>query len=161
MQVISSSTFIEVIDGVEYRYSNVLTEDCRYDLLYTAVDDRKLLMELVNANIIDNDVLDMFKSELKQYDSPAQLSHTLPGVDKVIKHPVSGLTATLHTIIMNLNDMMQPDKGRPWTREEIADWIEEVMPLEDIMFKSPGVNNEAGKLSEFANLVKTERVLPR
>lgn len=43
---------------------------------------------------------------------------SLPGINEVVKHPVTGIKTTLSRVIQNLND------GHGWTREQIADWVE-------------------------------------
>lgn len=47
-----------------------------------------------------------------------QKAKNLPGIDKSVKHPVSGRYTELYFTIMDLND------NHRWTREQIADWIE-------------------------------------
>lgn len=42
----------------------------------------------------------------------------LPGVNEVVKHPVTGDKRTIEYIIINLND------SHMWTRDQIADWLE-------------------------------------
>lgn len=42
----------------------------------------------------------------------------LPGVRSVVQHPVKGISMSLMTAIINLNDEYQ------WTREKISDWLE-------------------------------------
>ena len=42
----------------------------------------------------------------------------LPGVNEAVKHPMTGDTHSLWSIIINLND------SHHWTRERIADWVE-------------------------------------
>lgn len=48
----------------------------------------------------------------------ADKSNSLPGVNEVVRHPVTGNRRTLARTIINLNDEHR------WTREQIADWIE-------------------------------------
>lgn len=45
-------------------------------------------------------------------------AYDLPGITKVVKHPVSGDDISLFNAIISLNDKHK------WTREQIADWIE-------------------------------------
>lgn len=47
-----------------------------------------------------------------------KLAMELPGMDRKVKHPVTGDKGRLFDVIMNLNDACQ------WSREKIADWIE-------------------------------------
>lgn len=42
----------------------------------------------------------------------------LPGVNEAVKHPITGDTHSLWSVIISLND------GHHWTRERIADWVE-------------------------------------
>lgn len=99
--------------------------------------------------------------ELMPYNDehPSRLSERLPGVDLRVKHPVSGIEVQLRHIIIDLNDHVQPDKGRCWTREEIADWIEAKMPLESITFKPPEQPNEKA-LFNASKLFEIQRILP-
>lgn len=57
----------------------------------------------------------------------------LPALDEMVKHPVTGQTAALRDVIINLNDISK------WTREAIADWLE-TLDI-DISFKTKE-NNE-------------------
>lgn len=42
----------------------------------------------------------------------------LPGINEAVKHPLTGDTHSLWSVIINLNDIHH------WTRERIADWVE-------------------------------------
>lgn len=47
-------------------------------------------------------------------------SYELPGIRDRAVHPITGFTHPLRNIIMNLNDSYK------WTREQIADWLDEI-----------------------------------
>jgi hypothetical protein len=51
----------------------------------------------------------------------------LPGVDQMVKHPLTGEENVLYYIIIDLND------GQKWSRDQIADWIESLDT--DVRFK--------------------------
>ena len=50
----------------------------------------------------------------------SDMSHYLPGIDAMVAHPVNGECGRLRSVIMSLNDTYK------WTREQIADWIDEI-----------------------------------
>lgn len=59
------------------------------------------------------------KSEL------AILAESLPGIQRMVAHPLTGNKGTLYSVIMSLND------GHKWSREQIADWLDEISDPED------------------------------
>lgn len=50
---------------------------------------------------------------------PGSFVAQIPGLMQFVKHPVSGTMSRLDSAIMSLND------NHGWTRERIADWLEE------------------------------------
>lgn len=51
-------------------------------------------------------------------NSLSGMSQKLPGMNMLVKHPVTGERMNLWSVVQNLND------HNKWTREQIADWIE-------------------------------------
>ncbi len=132
-------------------------------LFYVSTDPKEKIKELLSEQSVDvelaNRMLSLISSDDK--DEPSTLAAKLPGVQLDARHPVDGELSKLFHIIIDLNDRAQKDKGRPWTREEIADWIESTFDINDISFTTPEViQGEIKGLSEFTKLVKIERVLP-
>jgi hypothetical protein len=65
-----------------------------------------------------NHTVDMLAySAKKGYGKDSRVDE-LPGVDELVKHPISKREMPLGSAIINLNDQHK------WTREKIADWIE-------------------------------------
>lgn len=52
------------------------------------------------------------------HSSPADYAAQIPGLFVEVKNPVNGKCATIHDIIIELND------AHRWTRDQIADWLE-------------------------------------
>lgn len=78
----------------------------------------------------------------KNSDDPSYLAKLLPGIDRVVKNPVSGDEDTLYSIIIELND------SHKWTRDAIADWIE---TLDDVPTFSTGpVGEESIVVHDYA-----------
>lgn len=52
------------------------------------------------------------------FKDASELALDIPGLNKVVKHPVTGNSTSIYNIIINLNDHHE------WTREQIADWLD-------------------------------------
>lgn len=50
--------------------------------------------------------------------SVGKLASEIPGIDMVVKHPVTKADRSIDEIIMDLND------NHGWSREKIADWLD-------------------------------------
>lgn len=131
-------------------------------LFYVGSDPKEKIKDLLNREAVDTDLSDRILSLIYvgDQDDPAALASSLPGVQLETKHPVNGELSKLFNIIIDLNDRKQEDKGRSWTREEIADWIESAFDITDISFTPVGVKNETKGLSELTRMVKIQRILP-
>lgn len=131
-----------------------ITTDTKFLRVHYSLSDstramKDLLLKHIDETLVDSAMTMMgFK---KVYDSPASMSHSLPGINLEVKHPVTGAEQVLHSIIMNLNDTHK------WTREQIADWIENTFEIEQIAFK--GVAGDSGKLAETTKVVVVKRLL--
>jgi hypothetical protein len=140
----------------------VYTEDEIIKLYYSNSDSKKELENIMDKEgvspYIKNAIVNAIGFKLTSYKdtSPAGLSATLPGVNLIVKHPVTGFESRLRDIIIDLNDF------HTWSREAIADWIENVADTKDIAFPTPPeVNDEIGKLSKTTKVVKIKRILSR
>jgi hypothetical protein len=58
-----------------------------------------------------------------------RLAQVLPGINALVKHPVTGDHERVRSIIVNLND------GHRWSRERIADWLDTLDT--DLRFPTP------------------------
>jgi predicted nucleic-acid-binding protein len=161
---------IDITDPVQLD-SDLLLESRRVIIAYTDLEMVKLYFTTEDSKQALEDLMDkegvnvvikkaILKSiGFKEHSSSthhADLSQQLPGVNLIVKHPVTGENGKLWSTVIDLNDMYK------WKREDIADWIENVADIKDIAFPVPqGVNNEAGKLSKFAKVVKIKRILSR
>jgi len=131
-------------------------------LFYVVTDPKEKIKELLNRQSVDVELAARILSLISNVDGdePSTLAAKLPGVQLDARHPVDGELSKLFNIIIDLNDREQDDKGRPWTREEIADWIESTFDINDISFTAPEViQSETKGLSELTRLVKIERIL--
>lgn len=140
----------------------VITDLEKMQLFYSSKDTQKALEKLLDKEGISDEVKKaIIKSigftilgKMPKSNSHADLSRYLPGVDLVVKHPVTGESNKLWNIVINLNDHYR------WTREAIADWIESVADTKDIAFPTPlEVNDEVGEVSKFTKVVKIQRIL--
>lgn len=137
----------------------LMTNDVIIRVEYSLIDNEAGLRQLFIDHDVPEDLVDpLLKACGKKeptYEGPSGLSQQLPGIKERVKNPVTGREDELSSVIMNLNDVSH------WTREQIADWIENTFEVDVIAFKTPGeVPDEAPKLSESSRLVKIERVLP-
>ena len=166
--IASSEVFKKVTKGGDIYYYRVYTDDYMYMMAFNHLDDPTLILDLIKRFEFESETIrKSFETVIRNFypevrwrnsDNPSELSNLLPGVHKEVKHPVTGAEGKLMSIIIDLNDLAQVDKGRCWTREEIADWIESAMDLEDITFK-PKEQDEARSLSETTSLAKIPRLL--
>jgi hypothetical protein len=146
----------EIFDDIAIITAITDTESIR--LFYKADDPRDKIEKLLDENDID----DKTKRAIMQLlgidatsDAPYVLADNLPGISLKVKHPVTGNKDRLYDVIISLNDNYK------WTREKIAEWIENVCDVKDIAFKIPeGVKDEAGELSAITGVVKIKRLLP-
>lgn len=79
---------------------------------YMSFLDEEIRERLTENFLVTKKLLD------KKNDNPSYLANLLPGVQKEVKHPVSGEMDKLFSIIINLND------HHKWERDAVADWIE-------------------------------------
>jgi hypothetical protein len=130
-------------------------------VFYTSSDSREGINQLLDNGNVDevlkNAILKAigYKVNATSSSDLSTMSKSLPGVDLMVKHPVSGEVDKLWSIAINLNDQYK------WKRESVADWIESVAETKDISFPVPEVKNEVGKVSSFTKVVKIQRILSR
>ncbi len=100
-----------------------------------------------------------YTSAASSYGKPMQddlssLATQLPGVNNIVKNPVTGDDAKLFNVIIHLNDTAR------WTREAIADWIE---TLDEVpVFKTPEEEETNGEeLPSLTVVAAIKRFLPR
>jgi len=79
---------------------------------------------------LSNVMSDEYLAKFKLSDSLANKANELPGIKTLVDLPcecgqyaLSGMTYSLHTAIMHLND------NHKWTRERIADWVDTIPDL--------------------------------
>jgi hypothetical protein len=133
----------------------VMSETVRVKLFYKLSDDTEKLKALIAAENLPEDVTKQLEriTQAYNYEDPSTLSRKLPGVDLEAKHPVSNEKGSLWSIIISLND------AHRWTREAIADWIENTFDTKDIAFSAVEVNDEASGISQSTKLVVQQRIL--
>ncbi len=128
-------------------------------VIYSESDSESKLSELLDEHNVPQAIKKVVLSSmgfnaLSGSNSPNLLASELPGISLQVKHPETGKMLPLYNVIMNLNDYYK------WSREKIADWIENVCDTKDISFKTPkGLGNEITELSEFTSVVEIKRVL--
>lgn len=157
---ISTPQLCETEDILKSELHNVIVvtnTDSVLKIYYSTADSVKLLERFLQNNNLEqsiiNAVMTKFGKKPADTDHPSALSHKLPGVDIIAVNPVNGVKSTLHSTIINLND------EHKWSREDIAQWIENTFDIKDISFNVEEVPDENTKLSEFTRLVKIERIL--
>lgn len=160
----------KTIDGSEFSMSygvlciTGINDNQSVRLFYIANDPKEKLEELLNEQAVDPDltsrILSLISNSGGEENEPSVLASKLPGVQLETTHPVRGTLGKLFNIIIDLNDHVQTDKDRAWTREEIADWIESSFEINDISFTPPEVKSETKGLSELTRVVKIQRILP-
>ena len=129
-------------------------------LYFSASDPQDLLKQFLLDNKVEEHIISKMiinagytKVSNTDSDEPYVLADFLPGVDLKAKHPVTEVQLPLKHIIIDLND------HHKWTREAIADWIENTFDTSDISFKIPEVNDEGKALATTTKLVTIERLL--
>lgn len=161
-QLISASDPLGFHEGEYdgYLTVTVVTNERSIKLIYSPQDTRDkldLLLEESDVNgSVKNAVLGSigFTTAYKEHSTPSSYASDLPGITLIVKHPVTGKSGQLYNVIMSLNDQYK------WTREKVADWIEEACDTKDISFKVPEeLKNETGELSKLTQVVKIQRVL--
>jgi hypothetical protein len=118
---VTNSTFFEQKTHGEMSYKDYMNQVEHY---------QKQAMLYQTPYFFDKSDTHKYKPEYK-YNPAAELfassdtsselagkSNYLPGVNEVVRHPVTGSRRTLARTIINLNDEYR------WTREQIADWVE-------------------------------------
>lgn len=143
----------------DYLVVVVVTDKRSIKLIYSRNDPSKRLDELLEQSGISNGVKKGILASIgftttSVKSAPFTQAAELPGIKLQVKHPVTGKSSTLYNTIIDLNDRHQ------WTRESIADWIENVCDIKDIAFNIPeGQQNETGTLSSLTKVVEIKRVL--
>jgi hypothetical protein len=157
-QMISATSESGLI--LDFRFVVVATtDDESIKLYYSSTDDPESLKSLMLQNdvpeLIALTVLNTTGFHLKNLngDDPSVLYKQLPGMYIEAIHPVTKAESKLWTVVISLNDEYK------WTRESIAEWIENTFDINDIAFKPGEVECEKGKLSESTKLVKIKRIL--
>jgi hypothetical protein len=137
---------------------SICTDERVLRITYNKHDSSKNLENLLaQFNVHDKMRLVILKSmgfKVSLNDDPASLAGNLPGINLEVKHPVTGKSGKLYNVIISLNDSFK------WSRESIADWIENTCETSDISFKIPeGKQDETDTLSSLTKVVEIKRVL--
>lgn len=132
-----------------------VTESETIKFYYTNTDNPAKLKTLLSDNGVADNTSKILLSTAEfdtANDGPSELANKLPGVELKTKHPVNNNEDTVRNIIISLNDTHK------WSRESIADWLENTFDIEQIAFGSE-VTHEKRTLSEFTKVVKIKRIL--
>jgi hypothetical protein len=141
-------------------YALTFTTEEKVTRIYVSNKDiskQSVLQKFFVTNNIESEMIaDIFRvlrtNNFSESD-PSTLAKSLPGVNLPAKHPVTRGQWKMWEIVINLNDQYK------WTREAIADWIENTFDIKDIAFDYKVVKDENPGLSEFTRVVTIERIL--
>lgn len=125
---LASDTFVDVYRSPTKMLINVTTENrkTRWWVENYPKKNTSYVVDIIAAgeynetvNKLILDALKALKLHQDSYsDDPSTLADQIPGIHQKVKHPVTGNTRELFSVIMSLNDQQR------WTRDKIADWLE-------------------------------------
>ena len=138
---------------------DVISDDIRVTLQFGKNTTADQLEEALIVHLLDESpigrLIGIVKHCIGDRDDPAVLANDLPGVHLKAKHPVTNREERVKAIIISLNDVHK------WSPNQVADWLENTLPLEEMTFETPAeVNNGENTLQEIAVVAKAQRVLP-
>lgn len=118
---IAQRMMLETLYAERPNYSSAISQ-----LMYSVFDNQMNVPSPQSMAYVFKNVGGWIPSEAEYANSPKpyysfepdRRVNQLPGLNKMVKHPVTGVTTTLQNVIITLNDKFR------WTREKIADWLE-------------------------------------